>query len=154
MHAATESHQGRRRFAGNVEAIRIVVDGWVAVGGRGVGDDECAGWEDDAAELDIVDRDTQRGEDDRRMTDQFLNSLRREFGMLGEQRPLVGVRAQHLYGCGQLIAGGVGSGVEQDRDEADQLVVGEPVAVVLSRMSSEIRSSARDSRRRAINSSI
>ena len=50
--------------------------------------------------------------------------------MLGQQRPLVRVLGQHLHGGGQLIAGGVGTGVEQDGDEVDQLVVGEPVAVV------------------------
>ena len=38
---AAEGQHGRRAVAGDVEAIGLVVDGWVTVGCGGVGDDEC-----------------------------------------------------------------------------------------------------------------
>ena len=53
-------------------------------------------------------------------------------GTLGGATPIGRVARRALvWAGGQLIAGGVGSGIQQDRDEADQLVMGEPVAVVL-----------------------
>ena len=72
----------------------------------------------------------QAGEDDRGVPDKFLDGLRRQFRMVGQQRPLVGVVGQDLNRGGELVAGGVGSGVEQDRNEVHQFVVGQPVAVV------------------------
>lgn len=37
---------------------------------------------------------------------------------------------QGLHGRGQLVAGGVGAGVEQDDGQVDQLFVAQPIAVV------------------------
>ena len=87
------------------------------------------------------------------MTHELLDRFRRELGMLGQQRPLVRMLRQHLHRGGQLVAGGVGARVEQDGDEVDQLVVGEPVAVVFGADELGDQVVAEVRRRRAIKSS-
>ena len=76
-----------------------------------------------------------------------------EFGMLGEQRPLVGVIAQDLHRGGQLVAGGVGAGAEQAGGEHAELVGVRRSPSSSARIRSEIRSSASAWRRWVIMSS-
>ena len=58
VHAAAEGRYRRGRLAGDVQVVGTVVDGRVAVGGRGVGEDERARRDEDAAEFDVLDGDT------------------------------------------------------------------------------------------------
>ncbi len=73
---------GRRIRAGDVEAIGVSVDRWIAIGGRGVGDDERAGRDGHTTELDVLPCDAHRGEDDGRVAHCLLDRLRGELGML------------------------------------------------------------------------
>lgn len=127
--------EGEHRWAlpHEVEAIGMVVHRRVAVGGRGVGHHIGAGRDANTAQFDVGGRHTKRGEHNRRAAHELLDRSRREFGMFGEQHPLVRVIGQHLHGGGQLVTCGVGARVEQDRDEIDQLVVADPVAVFFGR---------------------
>lgn len=51
--APTEGQDRRRRFAGDVEAVGIVVDGGITVGRKGIHEDERAGGEGVSADLDV-----------------------------------------------------------------------------------------------------
>ena len=101
------------RFAGDVEAVGIVVDGGVAVGRGAVDDDERAGRDGDPGEVHVVDGQAHGAEADRGVAHGLRDRHRREFGMLGQQCPLVGMVTEGVHCCGQLIAGGVGSGDQQ-----------------------------------------
>ena len=116
--------------AGDVEAVGVVVDGGIAVGGGGVGHHVRAGGDHDAVEFDVLDSLADGAENDRAMAHELLDGLRRELGMLGQQRPLVGVVAELLHGGGHLIAGGVGACDQQAFGEHAELVGGESIAVV------------------------
>ena len=105
---------------------------------------------EDAAQFDVGGSRAKRGEDDRRVAHELLDRLRREFGMQGKRRRLLRMLGQHLHRGGQLVARGVSAGVEEDGDKVDQLVVGEPVAVFVDAVGSEMRSSPSEWRRRAI----
>ena len=50
--------------------------------------------------------------------------------MLSQQRPLVGVIAEHLHRGGELVSSGVRAGNQQTHDQHAQLVGVEPVAFV------------------------
>jgi hypothetical protein len=77
----------------------------------------------DGGEFDVDEGFAQCLEDDRRLAHDLGDGLRCQFGMFGEQRPLVRIVTEHLHRDGQLAARGVGSCVEQGGDEIDQLVV-------------------------------
>ena len=108
-----------RPLAGDVEAVGIVIDGGVAVGGGGVDDHVRAGGHPHAVEFDILDGLADGAENDRVMAHELLDCLRCEFGMLSQEGPLLGVVAQILHGGGQLIAGGVGACHQQAFREHD-----------------------------------
>ena len=131
MRAAAEGEHGPWAVAGDVEAVGVVVDVGVAVGGGGVGQDDRAGRDDDPAEFDVFCGHADAGEDDRGVAHGLLHGVGCQFGMFGQQRPLVGMIAEDLHGGAQLIAGGVGSGAEQRGGEHEQFVVGQAVTVVL-----------------------
>jgi hypothetical protein len=80
-------------LAGDVEALRVLVHGGVTVGGRRVGDDHRAGRDGVSGEFDVRECDPDRADHDRGMTHQFLDRIRCEFEMLGQQCPLVGMVA-------------------------------------------------------------
>ena len=73
VHAAPEGEDGWWCGAGDVETIRIVVNGRVAVGRRRVGDDERARWDAYTPEFHVVGGFAQAGEDDRGVQRLFLS---------------------------------------------------------------------------------
>jgi DNA-binding CsgD family transcriptional regulator len=109
VNAAAEREHGRRPLAGDVEAVGIVIDGGVAVGGSGVDNHVRAGGNPHAVEFDILHSLADCAENDRAVAHELLDCLRCELGMLSKEGPLFGVVAQILHGGGQLIAGGVGA---------------------------------------------
>ena len=84
------------------------------------------------SDLNVVDGGAERAESDRRMAHVLLNGIACQFGMIGEQCPLVGVIAQYLHRGGQLVASGIGASHQKARDEHAQLVSAETITVVFS----------------------
>ena len=74
------------------------------------------------------------GEDDRGVPDKFLDGSWRRSGWSASSPSWSGSPDSTLDCGGELVAGGVGSGVEQDRNKVHQFVMGQPVAVVSARM--------------------
>ncbi|KZS68389.1 hypothetical protein A4G27_09550 [Mycobacterium kansasii] len=128
--STAEGQHRRRTLPGDVETIGFVVDRGVAIGCRGAGDNARARRDADIVEFDVVDGNPHTAESDWEVTDQLLHRARCQLGMLDQQRPLAGMVGENLHRGGQLITGGVGSGVEQDGDEVDELVASKALAVV------------------------
>ena len=98
VNAAAERKHGRRPLAGDVEAVGVVVDGGVAVGGGGVDNHQRAGRYPHAVEFDILGSLAHGGENDRAVTHELVDGFGRQFGMLGEEGPeVVGVVGEDLH---------------------------------------------------------
>ena len=131
LDAAAERQHRRRTLASDVEVVRLIEYSGIAVGGGRVGDNQRAGRDGDAGQFDVLLGDARRREDDRRVAHHLFDGVGREFGALRQQRPLVGVVAEHLHRGGQLVTGGIGAGHQQCRGQHQQLVVAQAVAVHL-----------------------
>ena len=129
--AAAEGQDGRRRVAADVEAVGVVVDGRIAVGGKGIDEHHRSGREGDAGEFGVFGDDAQRAAGDRGVAHGLLDGAGRQLGVFGQQRPLVGMVDEDVDGCGELVAGGVGAREQQSGGEHAQFVGVEAVAVVL-----------------------
>ena len=100
---------GRRPLAGDVEAVGVVVDGGVAVGGGGVDNHQRAGRHPHAAEFDILDSLAHGGENDRAVTHELVDGFGGQFGMRASRAHWSGWSHRTCTGGGQLVAGGVGT---------------------------------------------
>ena len=65
------------------------------------------------------------------MAHRLFDRVGRQFGMLRQQRPLVGMVDEHIDGPGQLVAGGVGAREQQAARQHAQFGGVEPIAFVL-----------------------
>ena len=130
MHAGTEGLHWVRAIASDVELVGFVVDGGIPIGRGGVGDDQCAGRDHDSGEFHILEGDAQGAPGDRGVSHGFLDRIGGQLGVLGQQRPLVGVIAEHLHRGGELVSSGVRAGNQQTHDQHAQLVGVEPIAIV------------------------
>jgi hypothetical protein len=73
VHATAEGLHHRSAVACDVEVVRIVVDGGIAVGRAGVGDEQSARWNHYSGEFDVLDGRAEGPERDRRMAHRLLN---------------------------------------------------------------------------------
>ena len=131
VHAAAEGQYRRCSLAGDVDAVRVVVDRRITVGRSGIHHDHRAGGEEVAVELDVLDDQAKGSAGDRRVAHGLLDRAHRQFGVLLEQLPLLRVLAQHVHRGGHLVAGGVGARQQQAAGEHAQFGGVEAIAVVL-----------------------
>ena len=103
----------------------------IAVGRKGIDEHHRCGREEDAGELHLFGHDAQCAAGDRGVAHGLLDGAGRQLGVLGQQRPLVGMVDEDVDGCGELVAGGVGARQQQSGGEHAQFVGVEAVAVVL-----------------------
>ena len=94
VHAAAERQDRRWALAGDVDAVRIVVDGGITVGRSGIHQDPwCLRGRCSRPIVDVVDDDAQGAALDRRMAHGFLDRAHRQFGLLRS--------SSHCSGCSQ-----------------------------------------------------
>ena len=65
------------------------------------------------------------------MAHRLLDGAHRQVWLVSQQRPLLGVIAEHLHGRGELATGGVGAGHQDAERQHPQLAGVEAVAGVL-----------------------
>ncbi len=97
MRAATEGENCGNVVARDVEAIRIVIDRWIPVGGEGVDDDERSRREQEATEFDIVSGGSRHDAGCGRVAHAFFYGLHRKLRLVAQLRPLVRMLAQNLH---------------------------------------------------------
>ena len=131
VHAAAEGQYRRRAFAGDVDAIGVVVDARIAVGRSGIDQHHRARREDVAVELGVLDHQAQGAARDRRVAHGLLDGVHGQVGIVSQQLPLLGMLAQHLHRSGHLVAGGVGARQQQTAGEHPQFGGVEAIPVVL-----------------------
>ena len=84
--------------------------------------DECAGREAHVAVFDVLGRDAQGSLHSAEVPHRFFDNAGREFWLVDEGAPLVGMSAEERDATGELIAGGVGTCHQDGFGEHDQLV--------------------------------
>ncbi len=65
------------------------------------------------------------------MAEDLLHRVGDEVGVGGQPLPVVGVLGEQLHGGGELTAGRLGSGEHEAGDHADDVVLGQAVAIHL-----------------------
>ena len=128
---AEGQHARAGALGGDVELVGVDA---VAVGVPGGHEHDRAGRERDAAVLDFGDHDPRGERRDRLVAERLVDRGEREPVRVGAQQlPLIGMGGEQPHGMRELALARVDAADEDVEDEVAQLVVAEPIALLLGR---------------------
>ncbi len=137
------------RLAEDVERVGVVPARRVAVRRRHVHRHRRALRDQHALDLDVARRRAPDAGERRLPAQALLDRLRHERAVVAQRLELVGVREQPEQEVARRAVRGLGAGREQQPQEGEDLLVGEPLAVELGLASTLMRSSRGSARRSA-----